>query len=155
MQTCPLELMDAGGLFALGTHGICLPEKCQGSPINSIFKYAQHDYNYNESDPQSATPMCNSDRTCCIRNREELKKYAFDTLACFKESHAHFCNYEDAIPAWLVNWANMPKNEWAKPILDWKETLGYVRACWCVNVLYVYTFPFSLSLLSFPPGTTR
>ena len=153
MQTCPLELMDAGGLFALGTHGICLPEKCQGSPINSIFKYAQHDYNYNESDPQSATPMCNSDRTCCIRNREELKKYAFDTLACFKESHAHFCNYEDAIPAWLVNWAN--KNEWAKPILDWKETLGYVRACWCVNVLYVYTFPFSLSLLSFPPGTTR
>lgn len=51
MQTCPMELMDAGGLFTMNAHGLCLPDTCKGSPINAIFEYALHNYNYNESAP--------------------------------------------------------------------------------------------------------
>ena len=37
MQTCPMELMDAGGLFTMNAHGLCLPDTCKGTPINAIF----------------------------------------------------------------------------------------------------------------------
>ena len=74
---------------------------------------------------KQAAPMCvtmANGEECCIATKDELNDYVRETLQCFKETHNHVCNYEDAIPGWLTKWVG--ENPWAGPILDWKETIG-------------------------------